>query len=100
MAHELMFMQIYAIIHINAVVLLIYFFSFNVPPEWWQGGRQGKGTADTLGTCMNPRKTVELGTVNKMFRSPTGVTRFPWGWQYSKYPIRSMVPKGREYVKK
>ena len=38
MAHELMFMQIYAIIHINAAVLLIYFFSFNVPLERWQGG--------------------------------------------------------------
>lgn len=30
MARELMFMQIYAIIHINAAVLLIYFFSFNI----------------------------------------------------------------------
>jgi len=37
MARELMFMQIYAIIHINAAVLLIYFFSFNIPPTRWGG---------------------------------------------------------------
>jgi len=43
MARELMFMQIYAIIHINAAVLLIYFFSFNIPPtRWGRGGRRAR----------------------------------------------------------
>jgi len=43
MARELMFMQIYAIIHINAAVLLIYFFSFNIPPtRRGRGGRRAR----------------------------------------------------------
>lgn len=38
MARKLMFMQIHAIIHINAAVLLIYFFSFNIRRRGEDGG--------------------------------------------------------------